>query len=105
MESVNNDNDYESPYCEKCEACGEDGCCSYTTCFSALIEDSKCSYGRTYLKAAILDKKLVKLSFEIFSKLEKKEITAEQAVIEFDEGWHKCYDSVYRDDVKIEKNT
>jgi len=49
MESVNYDNDYESPYCKKCEACGEDSCCSYTTCFSALVEESKCDYGRSYL--------------------------------------------------------
>lgn len=96
-------NEFESPYCEKCSSCGEDGCCSYTACFSALIEDSKCSYGRTYLKAAILDKKIVKLSFDIFDKLEKKVITAEEAVEKFNKGWDECYDSVYHNDNEIEK--
>lgn len=88
--------EFESPYCNKCTGCGEAGCCSYLTCFSALIENSECSYGRTYLKNAIMDKKVVKLSFDIFDKLEKKEISAEDAVSLFNKGWGECYDQVYR---------
>lgn len=96
--------DFESPYCEKCSACGEDGCCSYLTCFGSLIEDSKCDYGRTYLKAAMLDKGVVDLSFDIFEKLEKGEVTAEQAVKDFNTGWHKIYDKIYRNNTEIEKD-
>ncbi len=95
--------DFESPYCQKCSACGEDGCCSHLMCFSSLIEKSKCDYGGTYLKSAILDNKIVKLSFDIFEKLKNQEITAEQAVELFDSGWDKCYDEVYRDDVNSDK--
>lgn len=95
--------DFDSPYCEKCNACGEDGCCSYLNCFSALVEDNKCDYGRIYLKAAKLDKGVVDLSFDIFEKLKNKEISSEQAVEEFDKGWHVIYDKIYRNNEKIDK--
>jgi len=95
--------EYESPYCDKCSGCGEDGCCSYLTCFSALIKDSKCEYGGTYLKSAVMDRKILGLSYEIFEKLEEKTITAEQAVVEFNSGCSKIFDDIYRSNEDIEK--
>jgi hypothetical protein len=37
--------DDESPYCEKCGSCGEDGCCPPINC-----EAVKCKYGEINLK-------------------------------------------------------
>ena len=59
-----------SPYCELCEACGEDGCCSHIICFSNLIKNPKCKYGEIYVKEAILNKNIVKVLFELLDTLE-----------------------------------
>lgn len=40
----------ESPYCKDCGACGEEGCCSPLKCFSKLIENDRCMYGKYYLR-------------------------------------------------------
>lgn len=34
------EDDIESPYCEKCGSCGEEGCCTPAKC-----EEVKCKYG------------------------------------------------------------
>jgi hypothetical protein len=39
------EDDIESPYCEKCGSCGEDGCCPPIMC-----EAVKCKYGEINLK-------------------------------------------------------
>lgn len=60
-----------SPYCKLCSACGEDGCCSHIGCFSALVENPKCAYGKSYVKDAILNHNTNKMLFELIDKLEK----------------------------------
>ena len=92
-----------SPYCELCGGCGEDGCCSYIGCFSALIDNPKCDYGRTYVKDAILNKKLLSLTFELFDKLENDEAyTKEMFIFEFNEKSDVLYNE--RFDIKKDDN-
>lgn len=74
-----------TPYCKKCGACGEEGCCSMTNCFSFLTEDTECKYGQSYLMDAIVYKQEAYLAYDIFYRLELSEITAEEAVKEFKE--------------------
>lgn len=45
IESSKYPEDAESPYCEKCDSCGETGCCSPIHC-----EVVKCKYGEIALK-------------------------------------------------------
>jgi hypothetical protein len=47
-EDVFNDmleDDFESPYCEKCDSCGETGCCPPVNCEAVV-----CKYGEINLK-------------------------------------------------------
>jgi hypothetical protein len=39
------EDDIESPYCEKCGSCGEDGCCPPAKC-----EAVKCKYGESCIE-------------------------------------------------------
>ncbi len=44
--------EYKSPYCQVCDSCGEDGCCSVISCkqspnvdyFEGYLEDLKFAY-------------------------------------------------------------
>ena len=49
---------YESPYCKECDACGHEGCCSPLRCKFK----GNCDYGESYL----LDLKCGYQSWEIF---------------------------------------
>lgn len=87
-----------SPYCELCGGCGEDGCCSHLSCFRTLIENPKCEYGKTYLSDAQFADELYKLGFEIKEKLKNKEITADDAVIEYENNYDLIWKKVYGKD-------
>ena len=74
-----------SPYCKKCDSCGEEGCCSPLRCFANWKRPSGCKYGETYRKDLILaylmydelsriiddsgDEKLQRLAKEKFDKI------------------------------------
>ena len=89
--------DNKSPYCEICGACGEDGCCSHLQCFSALIKNPKCEYGRTYLKDATFNSELCREYIGIFSKYEKDEnYSRESFIADFNTLFDKIYDKVYK---------
>ena len=78
------ENEEYSPYCKLCESCGESGCCSYTNCFSKLVKNSDCKYGKTYLKDLYLDYRTVKMVFELVERLEKEpDYSKEQFLVDF----------------------
>lgn len=85
----------ESPYCELCGGCGEDGCCSHLNCFRTLIQNPKCDYGKTYLADAMFAEKMYELGFKIFQKLKKHEITSDEAVVEYDENYDIIWNEIY----------
>jgi hypothetical protein len=88
-----------SPYCELCEACGEDGCCSHINCFSALIKNPKCKYGEIYIKEAILNNQTVKMIFELIENLKNNNnYTKEMFVNDFDLEYDKLLDIRYSKD-------
>ena len=87
-----------SPYCELCGGCGEDGCCSHLGCFRTLIQNPKCDYGITYLKDTQFSDELYKLGYNIKEKLKNKEITADDAVIEYEKEYDLIWDKVYGKD-------
>lgn len=90
-----------SPYCELCNGCGEDGCCSYIGCFSSLVDNPKCAYGRTYVKDAILNHSTNEMVFELIDKLEKdSNYTKEQFLLEFNAKYDELLD--IRFDNKVE---
>jgi hypothetical protein len=85
-----------NPYCELCESCGEEGCCSHINCFSTLIKNPKCKYGQTYVKEAILNNKTNIIFFELFEKLEKDNTyTKEQFIIDFKLNYNKILEEHY----------
>jgi hypothetical protein len=90
-----------SPYCKLCTACGEDGCCSHLACFATLIENPECEYGKTYLRDARYADKMANLGSNIIEKLKNKLITAEEAVAEYDKGFHQIYDVVYGKETNV----
>ena len=84
-----------SPYCKLCTACGEDGCCSHLTCFSALIENPQCAYGISYLRDVMYTDKMANMCCDIIEKLRNESITAEEAVAEYDKESNLNYNKVY----------
>lgn len=93
---MDNNEEYESPYCKLCENCGIDGCCSYINCFRNLIKNSDCDYGNTYLKDAIFDRLLIKKTMELIDDLKEKKIDSEQFLAKFDIEWSNIYDQTYK---------
>lgn len=87
--------DDNSPYCKTCNSCGEDGCCSWLSCFAALSKDSKCEYSG-YLNDAMFDKQVLTISFDIIDGLRTGTLDASSAVLEFDSAWKSAYDKVYK---------
>lgn len=88
------DNIPESPYCELCTGCGEEGCCSHISCYRALVNKVGCSYGETYLKEVIYNKLLLGAIFEKGATMKKEGDSFLDGIlqVEFD----KVYDQVYR---------
>jgi len=84
-----------NPYCELCSNCGEEGCCSHIACFSHLVENPKCKYGETYVKQAIYNKELAKLSFNLFDKLKTGELTSEEAIKQFETEDEKIWNEIF----------
>jgi len=77
-----------NPYCELCDCCGEDGCCSHLGCFRTLVENNKmCKYGKTYLN----DAKYKVISLDNVCKfIDTLELTDQQK-----ELFEKCFDDAY----------
>ena len=95
---INRKSDY-SPYCKLCGSCGEDGCCSYIGCFSALVENPKCDYGKTYVKDAILNHGMNKMVFQLMDKMESDAAyTKEQFITDFNTGYDKLLDDFFNGD-------
>jgi hypothetical protein len=88
-----------SPYCKLCSSCGVDGCCSHINCFSTLVLNPKCNYGRTYIKDAILNHKINEMVFNLFIKLEKDEkYTKEQFILDFNLKYDELLDKRFSKD-------
>ena len=49
------DEDYENPYCEVCESCGEEGCCSV----EKSLLGHNCKYGEYYAKEVYYNEMLI----------------------------------------------
>ena len=82
METENNKEEY-SPYCSKCDSCGEDGCCSAISC--TMDGGEYCS---TYLKDLRFGYLLSKDLYNLISKDEKyKEMV--------DKIYDKNYEIIY----------
>lgn len=97
VESCNVEEENDSPYCELCGGCGEDMCCSHLMCFKTLIQNPKCNYGKIYLTDAMFSEKLYKLGFNIKEKLKNKEITADEAVIEYEKQYDIIWNEIYNE--------
>ena len=91
----NNEEDY-TPYCELCESCGEDGCCSHINCFRALVNaNDKCKYGETYVREAIFNKKLATLTYELMQNIKEGKVDPNLVVEVFNRRWNDLWDEVY----------
>lgn len=97
VEYCNVEEENDSPYCELCGGCGEDMCCSHLMCFRTLIQNPKCNYGKIYLADAMFSEKLYKLGFNIKEKLKNKEITADEAVIEYEKQYDIIWNEIYNE--------
>jgi hypothetical protein len=85
-----------SPYCQKCDSCGHDGCCSWLSCFKSSISDDKCDYGESYYKDALFARNVANLSEEMMSKVDSGEInTLDDLKKYYNEEWDKEYNKVY----------
>jgi len=91
------EDDDSSYYCELCTACGIDGCCSAINCIATVMEfrPKKCLYGKGYLVDIQYTEFMNKIHCEIFDRLEKKEIDADQAVKEWHESFKTGHDAFY----------
>lgn len=95
--STQQDNlEHGSLYCPTCDSCGHDGCCSFITCFSKLIENDKCDNGEQYLKDAIFTRNIMQLADEVINKLENGLFDSKLAVEEYRKEWNKIYNTVYK---------
>jgi len=83
-------------YCEICGSCGEQGCCSFISCFSRLVKEKKCEYGQDYLNHAIFTHALAELGQEIITKLENGLLDANLAIKEYNTRWVEIYDESYK---------
>lgn len=85
-----------SPYCKLCGNCGEEGCCSHIGCFSNLIKNPECEYGKTYVKEAILNHETNKMVFNLIEILEKDQnYSKEQFIEDFRSEYSKLLDVRY----------
>ena len=76
------DMEEESPYCEECEACGEDGCCSALMCaYKNMVDKSTGKYCEGYYWDLVI-------AYEVLKKLNEKQL---------DEiGYDKILDNVHK---------
>ncbi len=99
MEISDEMNIIESPYCKKCDACGEDGCCSYISCFRQLIKDSNCSYGKTYLNDMLFDNRMLDVYRDAIEHLKNGKISIEAIQDFIDYKMDMIYDEIYPNDL------
>lgn len=82
-----------NPYCELCDSCGEDGCCSHIGCFSTLVKNPKCKYGESYVKDAILHRELSNMCIGLIEKFKANDsYTREQFLNDYEMQSDKIYD-------------
>lgn len=87
-----------SPYCELCESCGEEGCCSPVSCmYKCMITEKpkKCNYGESYAHDLNFSYQLSNMYGEQIDLLESKEITVEEFLERVKLEWDLIYDKVY----------
>ena len=85
------ESDLINPYCEECDACGEDGCCSGASC-----KKLKCKYGETYNKDYIFYKELANMVTELMEDHKNGKIDSLTIHLEYDLRWNEVYDKVYK---------
>jgi len=72
---------FYNPYCKKCGACGEGGCCSPILCLRK--QKFKCEYGDGYKKDLEFAYLMIDELYEVADKVKREEIH------------EKYYDQVY----------
>lgn len=90
---VEDDHEEYSPYCEICSGCGEDGCCTHTGCFRALVQTNpNCKYGKSYLIDALDNKNIVRMTYRLLHRLKNKEgYTKENFIEDFERFTDRIY--------------
>jgi len=76
-----------SSYCQECDSCGEEGCCTPLRC--TLKEN--CKYGETYLQH-------LKFGYKMYNYFEEEIISDLPLDVQdkIDERWNKIYDETYK---------
>ncbi len=82
---MNSEESY-NPYCSICGSCGEDGCCSATTC----KQDPNGKYCNTYLKE-------LKFGYIMYHKLMKLIDDDPKYDNSIGEIWNKTWDDIFID--------
>lgn len=77
--------EYESPYCPVCDGCGEDGCCPATCC----QQDPNGDYCKTYLKD-------LKFGYIMYKELMNLVSEDEKYKEQIDKIWDETYDRIFR---------
>lgn len=81
-----NQEEYKSPYCPICSACGEDGCCPATNC----KQHPEGHYCLEYLSE-------LKFGYLMYHKLMKLIDGDDKYKEQVDEIWDKTYDLIFDD--------
>jgi hypothetical protein len=82
------EDDVESPYCEKCDSCGETGCCPPIMC-----EAVKCKYGEINIKDYRCFQDQWEVMHNALTELWEfdQNIIARNALNKVDKLWDKLY--------------
>ena len=87
LERMMNKEEEYNPYCPICDSCGEDGCCSATSC----KQHPEGKYCETYLKE-------LKFGYLMYHKLSELIDGDEKYQSEVDKIWDELYDKVFKDE-------
>ena len=85
LDNENIEEEYTSPYCPVCDACGEDGCCSAMSC----QQHPDGHYCKTYLRDLKFGYRMYK---ELMRLIEDDKKYKEQV----DKIWDETYDGIYK---------
>ena len=76
-------------YCNECDSCGEDGCCSHINC--ARVRLAECKYGDTYLKQIMFNDAFIKALFQ-----DAKKVLGKEAQEYLDFLFDRVYNEIYK---------
>lgn len=87
-----------SPYCELCDSCGDDGCCSAEQCcYTLMVKKAPkgCSYGGIYYNDMTFGKKLGEELYEYIMSLPDMHVDMKDVKEKVDQIYDELYDKVY----------